>query len=96
MEKSLYSSQIKEIIQKHLPVEEFKLFIFGSRASGKTRKWSDIDVGIWGKNRLTAKTLADIEEDLEDSRIPFRVEVVDFSRVSQDFKEIALQSIIKL
>ena len=92
----MYLARIKEIIQKHLPAEEFRLFVFGSRAKGQFSQWSDIDVGIWGKKRIRGSALVNIEEELENSRIPYRVEIVDFNRVSEDFKEVALQSIINL
>jgi len=40
--------------------------------------------------------LAEIESAFEESDIPYKIEVVDFSLVSERFKKIALQKIISL
>ena len=40
--------------------------------------------------------LAEIEEALEESDLPYRVDIVDFSSVSNDFRKVALTKIKKL
>ncbi|MBU1246946.1 nucleotidyltransferase domain-containing protein [Patescibacteria group bacterium] len=85
--------QIKDIIFRHLSPKKYKVFIFGSRVSGKAKKYSDYDIGILGKNSLPAKDKVLIEELLEESNIPQKVDIVDFSLVSQEFQKIALSKI---
>ncbi|MFH1408237.1 MAG: nucleotidyltransferase domain-containing protein [Patescibacteria group bacterium] len=82
--------EIKGIVLKHLG-PEFKVFLFGSRASANARKWSDFDVGIEGKKPVDFKVLGLINEELENTNIPYKVDVVDFSRVSTSFKKTALE-----
>lgn len=88
--------KIKEIIFKFLDSKDYRLFIFGSRATGKAGKFSDYDIGILGENPLSFGTLALIKEALEDSSLPVAVDVVDFSSVSSDFKKVALAKTKKL
>lgn len=85
--------EILKIIARHLPLENYRVFLFGSRALNRAKKWSDFDIGIEGKSSIPLKTLAKIEVDLEESDIPYIVEVVDFNRVSDKFKNFALNNI---
>lgn len=91
------ASSIRDIIRRRLPNPEYRLFVFGSRAEGnKHRKFSDVDVGILGPSPLPSLTYFDIESDLENSDIPYVVDLVDFSQVSPSFKKFALSSTITL
>ena len=88
--------EIKKIIFQFLDPKKYKVFIFGSRARGKARKYSDYDIGILGKRPLPSYLKVLIEEALEESNLPFKVDIVDFSNVSEDFKKVALKNIKKL
>lgn len=85
--------KIKETVFGYLPPNEYQVFLFGSRAKGTNRKWSDYDVGVLGKEKIPYRIIARIENDLAESDIPFRVDVVDFNRVSDKFRNIALRNI---
>lgn len=89
-------SEIKKILFKYLDPKKDKAFIFGSRASGKARKFSDIDIGLKSEREIDRMLMSDIEEAFDESNIPFAVDVVDFSQVSDKFKELAEQKIINL
>lgn len=88
--------EIKDIIFRFLDPKKYQVFIFGSRVTGKAKKFSDYDVGIFGKKPIPWRILAAIEEALEESDLPYRVDVVDFSLVTSNFKKIALSKIKKL
>ena len=88
--------EIKEIIFKFLAPQDYQFFIFGSRATGGAEKFSDYDVGVLGKKSLSLRTLALINEALEDSDLPVRVDVVDFTLVSPEFRKVALSRIKEL
>lgn len=89
-------NEIKKIIFRFLNPKKYQVFIFGSRAIGKAKKYSDYDVGIFGKKPVPWHILSIIEEDLEESDLPYKVDLVDFSLVPKKFKEIALSEIKKL
>ncbi len=89
-----YVDCIKKIVLRHLPKNEYQVFLFGSRAVGNAKHKSDIDVGIWGKQALSLKTKIAIEEDIEESIVPYKVDIVDFWTVDETFKKYALQKII--
>lgn len=89
-----YISLTKEIVLKHIDAEKYQVFLFGSRAAGNAKFHSDIDVGIMGKGPVSSIQLAEIEDDLAESVVPFKVDIVDFSRVDEAFKAVALKHII--
>jgi predicted nucleotidyltransferase len=84
---------IQKVIAKHVDTDSAFVFLFGSRASGHSRPASDYDVGIYTGQKIPLSVLAKIDDELEDYPIPVDIEVVDFSKVSEEFKRIALQEI---
>jgi len=87
---------LKEIIFRFLDRKKDKVFIFGSRAEGKGRRFSDIDIGIEASKEVPWHQLVAIEEMLEQSDLPYTIDVVDFSTVSEKFKKLAKEKIISL
>lgn len=89
-----YLTLAKEIILKYIPKNDYAVFLFGSRASGKNSKVSDIDVGFMGKKELPVMVKSNMEDELEESIIPYTVDLIDFKNVTADFKKIALEDIV--
>jgi predicted nucleotidyltransferase len=87
---------IKETVFKFLNPRKHRVFIFGSRATGRANKFSDYDIGILSKKPLPFDRLAFIEEAFEESNLPFRVDIIDFSLVSPRFRKIALAKFKRL
>ena len=88
-------SILKDVIGRHLDALPNKAFVFGSRATGTARKFSDIDIGIVGP-RLDSEKYFSILDDLEKSPLEYLVDLVQFEDVSDSFKSIAQQKIIPL
>jgi len=90
--KAKDKKQIIEIIKKHLaPV---KIYLFGSRARGDYVAESDIDIALDGGAIIDLALLEKIKEEIEDTTIPFTVDIVDLHRVSEDFKKQILQDAV--
>ena len=74
--------------------EDASIALFGSMAAGGNRRGSDVDVaiiphGAWNRWKLTL-----LRERLEDLNVPYKVELVDFSEVSDVFRAYALQTVV--
>lgn len=89
-----YINLAKEIILKYVPKDKYAVFLFGSRANGKNNRVSDIDIGFLGEKELPVMIKSAIEDELEESIIPYTVDLIDFKKVASDFKKIALKHII--
>lgn len=80
-----YKTKMLEIIQLHLPTA--KIYLYGSRARNENRKGSDIDIALDTGNVIDIKIMWKIEEAIEDSTIPFFVDVIDLNNISSKFRE---------
>jgi len=78
---------VKRIVFDRLAGHPARVYLFGSCARGDAQRWSDIDVAIEPLEPLPAGLRSDIEEDLEESTVPYFVDVVDLSTVGSEFRE---------
>lgn len=85
--------QILEIVARYLDLAAYRVFFFGSRVAGKGSEWSDIDVGIEGPSEIPYEIMARIREDIENLPTLYTIDIVDFKKVTPEFKEEALRSI---
>ena len=67
-----------------------RVLLYGSRARGDAGRRSDIDIAVWPQAPLPAGTLARIREALEESTIPYHVDVIDLSTVNEAFRQKVL------
>ena len=81
--------QILESIGKHIDIGGYRVFLFGSRGSGTPREGSDIDVGIEGAEPISSGALAAIQDEIDALPTLYKIEIVDFSRVTETFKKVA-------
>lgn len=66
-------------------------FAFGSRVHeintvAKVKKHSDVDIALEPAHPLGWRVLADVREAFEESDLPMRVDVIDWSVCTDDFK----------
>jgi predicted nucleotidyltransferase len=73
-----------EIMMKILTayVEKNQVWVFGSRSGGSPKPHSDVDLVIIDPPLVSEKTLSSIKLELEDSDLPFRVDVSIWSQLS--------------
>ena len=76
---------VRDILATHVP--DATVLVFGSRTDGTARPHSDLDLAIDAGRPLDLGTLAHLEEAFQESDLPFRVDVVDWQRVSGPFRE---------
>jgi predicted nucleotidyltransferase len=80
-------SIVESILKKYLP-SNTTVWIFGSRAKNHARKFSDLDLAIDAGKKLPATTLTNIKFDLEESDLPYKVDVIDWNTISKNFKNL--------
>ena len=84
--------EVRRIVTERLKGCEAMVVLFGSRASGSARVASDIDVAVLPRHALPTGVLGGIREALEESHVPYRVDVVDLSLVDPAFRERVLET----
>ena len=80
-------TETRRIVLERLQHVPARVYLFGSHATGEANRLSDIDVAIEPIGQLQPSTLADIVEALEDSTVPYFVDVVDLSNAAPEFRE---------
>ena len=73
-----------------------RVFLFGSRASGTADRRSDFDIGVDAGRSLSARDMTDLREAFDAAPLLARVDVVDFTQVSDEFRKHALLSTLTL
>jgi len=68
-----------------------KIYLFGSRATGKFGHGSDIDIAIDAGVALERVDVGEARDMFGESNIPFKIDVVDLNRISQDMKDTILE-----
>ncbi|MDQ7090447.1 MAG: restriction endonuclease subunit S [Methylococcales bacterium] len=78
---------VRDILAKYLQ-EDCTVWIFGSRAKSSSLVGSDLDLALECKDKIALKLLTQLKIAFEDSRLPYRVDVIDMHAVKPYFKEI--------
>lgn len=76
---------IKALLGKYLP-SGTAVYLFGSRARG-TAAWN-ADFDLWVDASLDQLTLGRINDELEESFVPFKVDIVQSSQLQGLFGEL--------
>jgi uncharacterized protein len=78
---------VKEIILSGLDNFKVKVYLFGSFATGKAGRTSDIDVAVLPLESLPVGLLSEIRDKLEESNALYPVDLVDLLESDASFKE---------
>ena len=76
---------LENIVQDVFKNESITVILFGSRARGDNLETSDMDVGIFPRKEMNKGKIALFRERIENSNIPYKVDVVDLSQASEEF-----------
>lgn len=87
----IIEDKIKSYVLDALENEPVKVILFGSRALGKSRKTSDFDIGIIPYGTFSRKKITQLKAALEESTIPYHIDIVNFAEVSDEFKNHAMK-----
>ena len=79
-------AEIKSILHEHVPGSEVRAY--GSRMTGKTKPWSDLDLAVVGPSPMGWQNVELLIEAFQESTLPFRVDVLDWHEASPAFQAI--------
>lgn len=78
---------LRAILDAYLPAH-VRVGVFGSRAAGQPKPWSDIDLALSGPEKLPLSLLAELREAFDESELGPKVDLVDRACVSAEFDRI--------
>jgi type I restriction enzyme S subunit len=77
---------VLRILARHVPDRE--VWVFGSRACGTSKEYSDLDLAIVGDSPLPLSVLAALESEFEESDLRFKVDLVDWAVAAESFRRV--------
>ncbi len=78
--------KLRAILQKHIP--DRQVAVFGSRVTGAAKPFSDLDLAVLGAESIPSAVLANLRDELDESDLPFKVDVVEWAYASEPFRKI--------
>jgi predicted nucleotidyltransferase len=87
--------EVRRILREVLGEGTATVYLFGSWARGEATSMSDIDVAVKVRSALPPGILALLRERLEESHIPYRVEVVDLDDAEPALRRRILEEGVK-
>ena len=81
--EKIYIERIRRTVLDYLADTSAHVYLFGSWARGTQRRGSDVDIAVDGE---TADKIGALRELLEESTIPYRVDLVDLRFASESLR----------
>lgn len=77
-------AQVQAILARHLPAG-VEVLVFGSRARGGAKRFSDLDLALKDVGPLDPTVMAHLVDAFEESSLPWRVDLVDYHALTPAF-----------
>ena len=77
---------VKDILSCHAP--DSTVWVFGSRATGRAKKFSDLDLCFKAPQPLSLERISAMAEEFAESDLPWKVDIVDWWSISERFRQI--------
>lgn len=92
--KPAYLLVVKQILRRHVPEREVR--VFGSRVTGKAKTFSDLDLAIMGDTPIMPQQWTALVDAFDESELPFKVDLVDWATTSGPFRAIIERDAVEL
>jgi predicted nucleotidyltransferase len=84
--ESRHRDEVRRILACHVP--RAQAYVFGSRATGRGKRFSDLDIALEIEDGLTIETLAKLREAFSESDLPMTVDIVDWNALDAAFRAV--------
>lgn len=75
-----------EILRKQVPNCEVR--VFGSRITGKSSTYSDLDLALVSDSPLDWRRLETLKDAFAESNLPITIDLLDWQNISPEFKAV--------
>ena len=83
-----------EIINSILSKYPYTFYAYGSRTKGEAKKYSDLDLCY--REEIPWNVLSHIQEDLEESDLPFKVDLVFWELMGSEFQKLIKDDLVPI
>ena len=89
-----YIDFIKETILVEIPNVE--IYIFGSRMQGNALEYSDVDIALKDKEKISIESILKLKVKFENSTFPYKVDIVDLKNLKDEFRGIIEKDLYRI
>lgn len=90
-------SLLNQLVLLPLKQRKAQIYLFGSRATGKFKRFSDIDLFYTSdvKHKILGDVIYQIISDIEESDFPYKLDLVNYDELAMSYrKNIDLEKIL--
>ena len=80
---------VRNLLQEHVP--DRKVIAFGSRSTWEAKEYSDLDLALLGDDPVSPTVISALSEDLMESDLPFKVDLVCWTQIDQKLRAAILR-----
>lgn len=80
----------------HQLIPDTPVWAFGSRVTHTAKPYSDLDLVIVSKEHIPQALYYQIKDAMEESDLPFKVDILDWHRISPSFRAIIQKNYVVL
>ncbi len=81
---------VQDILNKY----PYTFYAFGSRVKGNSKRGSDLDICFY--EEIPLNVLSHLDEDFEESDLPFKVDIVNALTCNEDFRQLIQNDLVNL
>lgn len=85
---------VRSILQQFIPEET--VAVFGSRAQGRAKPTSDLDLVIMNDMPLASGKLSALRDAFSGSHLPMKVDIVEWANTEESFRKIIEENNVKM
>lgn len=78
---------VRLVVRSQIQSAPVRVYLFGSWAREEERLTSDIDLAVEGEKQVLEELLPRLREALEESSVPYRVDVVNLAEAAPELLE---------
>ncbi len=78
---------LREFLREYFLGKKVRVYLFGSRARGTGKPFSDIDLAFASSEDLSVE-LALLRDYLEESNLPYKVDLLEYQKADRNLQEI--------
>lgn len=86
--------RVKQILKHCIPGVTVQAF--GSRTNNTAKSYSDLDLAVMTEQPLSLHQGAMLTEAFEESDLPYKVDIIDWSTISESFRKLIEPSLIDI
>lgn len=81
-----------DIVKSILAKYPYAFYAFGSRVKGNPRRFSDLDICFF--ENIPWNIRAHIEEDFDDSNLPYKIDLIDWNTCDNTFQNLIKKDLV--